>query len=96
LVVGRNEEENQKMQTFSREKDILLKVLGVPGPLSLLRGKFDEKDIEKAAGITVYYSKAKDLGKAEVTYRYADGDQRRSLSISPMPRVEIERVMINE
>jgi tRNA U34 2-thiouridine synthase MnmA/TrmU len=96
LVVGRNEEENQKMQTFSREKDILLKVLGVPGPLSLLRGKFDEKDIEKAAGITVYYSKAKDLGKAEVTYSHADGDQRRSLSISPVSRADIERVMINE
>jgi tRNA-specific 2-thiouridylase len=96
LVVGRNEEENQKIKTFVQDKDILLKVSGFAGPLSLLRGKFDEKDIEKAAGITVNYSKAKDLGKVEVTYRLADEDRHRSLSVSPISRGEIERVMINE
>ena len=96
LVVGRNEEENQKIQTFVQDKDILLKVSGLPGPLSLLRGKPDEGDIEKAAAITVHYSKAKDLEKVEVTYRHADGDQRRSLSVSPISRVDIERLMINE
>src|SRR4030066_1956047 len=36
LVVGRNEEENQKIKTYSLEKDFLLKVSGFPGPLSLL------------------------------------------------------------
>ena len=46
VVVGRNEEENQKIQTFSQEKDILLKVSKFPGPLSLLRGKLDEEILE--------------------------------------------------
>lgn len=96
LVVGRNEEENQKIQTFVQDKDILLKVSGFAGPLSLLRGKPDEGDMEKAASITVHYSKAKDLEKVEVTYRHADEDQRRSLSVSPISRVDIERMMINE
>ena len=54
LVVGRNEEENQKIQTFSQEEDILLKVSNLPGPLSLLRGKPDEGDVERAAAITAY------------------------------------------
>jgi len=96
LIVGRNEEENQKIQTFAQGKDILLKVSSFPGSLSLLRGKFDEKDIEKAAAITAHYSKAKDLGKVEVTHNGVDGDQPQSLSVSPISRVEIERVMINE
>jgi tRNA-specific 2-thiouridylase len=96
LVVGRNEEENQKIQTFSKKEDLLLKVSAFSGPLSLLRGKFDEADIEKAAAITVHYSKAKDLGKAEVTYRGAGKDQSQSLSASPVSRREIERLMINE
>jgi tRNA U34 2-thiouridine synthase MnmA/TrmU len=96
LVVGRNEEENQKIQTFSQGKDILLKVYGLPGPLSLLRGKFVEGDIEKAAAITVHYSKAKDLGKVKVTYGRCDEDQPLSLSVSPVSRGEIERLMINE
>jgi len=96
LVVGRSEEENQKIQTFSQEDDLLLKVSGFSGPLSLLRGKFDEGDIEKAAAITVHYSKAKDLGKAEVTYRGAGKDRSQFLSVSPVSRREIERLMINE
>jgi len=96
LVVGRNEEENQKIQTFSKKEDLLLKVSAFSGPLSLLRGKFDEADIEKAAAITVHYSKAKDLGKAEVTYRGVGKDQSQSLSVLPVSRREIERLMINE
>jgi len=96
LVVGRNEEENQKIQTFSQGKDMLLKVSDSPGPLSLLRGIFIEGDIEKAAAITVYYSKAKDLEKVEVTYKHSDEDKRWSLFVSPVSRGEIERLMINE
>jgi tRNA-specific 2-thiouridylase len=96
LVVGRNEEENQKIQTFSQEKDILLKVSSFPGPLSLLRGKPDEGNIEKAAEITAHYSKARDLGKVEVTYKGVDEDQSQSLFVSPILRGEIERWMVNE
>ena len=96
LIVGRNEEENQKIETFLQEKDILLKVSSFAGPLSLLRGEPDEGDIEKAAAITVHYSKAKNLEKVEVTYSFADEDQYRSLSVSPILREDIERVMINE
>jgi len=96
LVVGRNEEENQKIETFAQGKDILLKVSNFPGPLSLLRGNLDEGDIEKAATLTAHYSKAKDLGNAEVTYKGVDEDHHRSLSASLISRGEIERLMIHE
>jgi tRNA-uridine 2-sulfurtransferase len=96
LVVGRNEEENQKIETFAQERDILLKVSNFPGPLSLIRGKLDQGDIEKAAAVTAHFSKAKDLGNVEVTYQGVDEDHHRSLSASPISRREIERLMINE
>jgi len=96
LVVGRNEEENQKIQTFSQEEDILLKVSNLPGPLSLLRGKPEERDIERAAAITAYYSKGKDLTKVEVTYKRIRDDDYQSLLIPPISRGEVERLMINE
>jgi tRNA-specific 2-thiouridylase len=96
LVVGRSDEENQKIRTYAQREDILLKVFSFPGPLSLLRGRLDEGDIEKAAAITAHYSKAKDLGKVEVTYKGVDESHDQSLSISPISRGEIERVMINE
>jgi tRNA-specific 2-thiouridylase len=96
LVVGRNEEENQRIETFAQEKDILLKVSNFPGPFSLLRGNLDEGDIEKAAAITVHYSKAKDLGNAEVTCKSVEKDDQWFLSASPISRREVESLMINE
>lgn len=96
LIVGRNEEENQKIETFAHDGDILFRVSGFPGPLSLLRGKVNEGDIERAAAVTAHYSKAKDLGNAEVTCKGVDEDDHRTLSASVVPRREIERLMINE
>ncbi len=95
LVVGRNEEENQKIQTFSGEGDILLRLSRFPGPLSLLRGEAGEREIEKAAAITARYSKAKDLKKVEVICKKAKEDGDRSLSVSPLSEKEIEELMIN-
>jgi tRNA-specific 2-thiouridylase len=95
LVVGRNEEENQKIQTFSQEGDILFKVSRYPGPLSLLRGEAEEGEVEKAAAITVRYSKAKDLEKVEVICKEVKLNGDRTLSVSPISDKEIERWMIN-
>jgi len=95
LVVGRNEEENQKIQTFLQEGDIVLKLLRLPGPLSLLRGEGGEREIEKAAAIAVRYSKARDLQKVEMTYKKRKGDGERTLSVSPLSEKEIEELMIN-
>ncbi len=96
LVVGRNEEENQKIQTFSQPGDFLLKVSSHPGPLSLLRGDTEESEIARAAAITVRYSKAKDLGKVEVIYTKVNEESHRSISVSPVSETEIEGLMICE
>jgi len=94
LVVGRNEDENRKVETFSQGADILLWISNFPGPLSLLRGGLDRGAIEKAAAIMVRYSKAKDLEKIEVTFRVVDEDQRQSIFVLPASREEIERLII--
>jgi len=96
LVVGRQEKENQKIQTFAQGEDILLKVSGFPGPLSLLRGKLADGDLEKAAAITAHYGKAKDLRNIEVTYNGPDEDHPQSLLTSPISRGEVEKWMICE
>jgi tRNA-specific 2-thiouridylase len=96
LVVGRNKEENQKIQTFAREEDILLKLSDFPGPLSLLRGEPNGLEIEKAASITVRYSKAKDSERVEVIYKRVGESQGRSLSVLPMSDREIKGLMICE
>ena len=96
LVVGRNEEDNRKIQTFAQEEDILLKVLHHPGPLSLLRGEPNGTEIEKAASITVRYSKAKDLKSTEVFYKKANEDSSRSISVTSIPDEKIRNLIIGE
>jgi tRNA U34 2-thiouridine synthase MnmA/TrmU len=96
LVVGRNEEDNKKIQTFTQEGDILLKALHIPGPLSLLRGEPNSIEIEKAASITVRYGKAKDLKRVEVLYKKGNEDSYRSISVTSIPDEKIRDLMIGE
>ncbi|MDI7261214.1 MAG: hypothetical protein QME90_15020 [Thermodesulfobacteriota bacterium] len=96
LVVGRDEEENQKIETFSREGDVLLKTVCYPGPLSLLRGGVNSPELDKAAAITVRYSKAKELDKVEVIYRVGCENQGHYIFVTPIPEIEIEALMIKE
>ena len=96
LVVGRNEEENQKIETFSLAGDVLLKTVSYPGPFSLLRGGANSSELDKAAAITVRYSKAKELDKVEVIYRVGREDQGHSIFVTPIPEMEIEALMIKE
>ena len=78
VVVGRNEEENGKILSFSREGDAILRVKNFPGPLALARGDINHHEILKSAIITAKYSKAKLLPEVEVEYR-----------VIPMPPGEI-------
>ena len=96
LVVGRNEEDNKKIQTFTQEEDILLKAARHPGPLSLLRGESNGTDIEKAASITVRYGKAKNLKSVEVLYKKGWEDSYRSISVPSTGGERIRDFMIGE
>jgi tRNA U34 2-thiouridine synthase MnmA/TrmU len=96
LVVGRNEEDNKKIQTFAQDGDVLLKVLHHPGPLSLLRGEPDNTEIGRAASITVRYGKAKDLKGVEVHYKKVNEDTSRSISTPSAPDEKIRDLMIGE
>jgi len=96
LVIGRNEEENQKIQTFAMEEDFLLKVSNYPGPLSLLRGKIVEGEMSDAASITARYSKARELGKIEVHSKKVRGGEEVTMVVTPLSDVEIHERMISE
>ncbi len=95
LIVGRSEEENQKIQTFAHEEDILLRLAHSPGPLALLRGKADDGDIRRASSITVRYSKMKETNQTEVLYGKASGDLRCSMTVAAAAESELKESMIS-
>ncbi len=96
LVVGRNEDDNRKIQTFALEGDILLKTMQYPGPLSLLRGDDNGESIETAASITVRYSKGKNFERAEVFYGSAKEELSRTISVSSIAEKTVRDLMIGE
>jgi len=57
LVVGRNQEENEKLEAIENEKFLLIKPHGMPGPSSLLSVSAKKEDRELAARIIITYSK---------------------------------------
>ncbi len=96
FVVGRNEEDNKKLEALAYEEDVLLKAAHYPGPLSLLRGETPPEEIERAAAITARYGKAKDLEHVEVLYWKGSENTRRSLTASAMPMSRLKELMIGE
>ena len=83
LVVGRREEENERLMELFREGDTLLRVQGIPGPLGLLRGRADEEGLRLAGSIVARYSKAKDQDRVEVHYGKNEEPFTGRLFVSP-------------
>ncbi len=67
LVVGRNEKENHTIHSLSKETDLLLRTVSVPGPTALVLGDVTPELEELAASLTVSYSDAGDDELTEVS-----------------------------
>lgn len=65
IVVGRNEEENKKLEKLAGKKDILMELKKIPGPLVLIRGKSDKKILQRAKDLIIRYARKAD-GDVEV------------------------------
>lgn len=89
LVVGRKEEENEKLLSLSRGGDFLLSLRGIPGPLGLLRGRVDDAGLRVAASIVARYSKARDKEAAEVEVEGKPGSGGVRVTVVPAREEEI-------
>jgi len=56
MVLGRNEEENQKIKEMRRDGDVLLSAEHFPGPVALVCGGAAEEVLRQGAGICVAFS----------------------------------------
>ena len=66
IVVGRNEGENTQLDLLAKEGDTVLKLKEHPGPVTLVRGRYADPDLELAAALTIRYGDVPDGEKAEV------------------------------
>lgn len=91
LVIGRNHNENERLQELANEHDYLFKVLDRPGPLGLLRPlrPEDQMDLELAARIAARYSDARNEAIARVKISKLNVNEDTILEIAPLPAEQV-------
>jgi len=82
-VVGRDEAENEDLRTHAREGDAVLELADIAGPLTLVRGRADARELRLAAAVTARYSKARLLPRASVVCRTIGGADDVGLTVAP-------------
>ncbi|MBN1601202.1 MAG: hypothetical protein JW915_06310 [Chitinispirillaceae bacterium] len=92
LIVSRDEHENQVLLRIVGELDCYLYPTDVPGPVSIIRGKFTETDLLNAASITARYSKGRD--KEMVKVAAVKGEERSYHSVRPAGDAFCEQIRI--
>ena len=97
VIVGRNEEDNTRLDSLSKEGDYLLTLVDMPGPLTLLRGKITEEKIQAAARITARYGKSQVLPSVKVSVKQVGNNAtERIVEITPMSQEEADKLILKK
>ncbi|MFX0024647.1 MAG: hypothetical protein ACFE9S_20210 [Candidatus Hermodarchaeota archaeon] len=67
IIVGRNEKENNILLTLKKPSDLIMEAKGVPGPITIIQGEYDDESLNYAARLTIRYS---DLNQLEGQVNY--------------------------
>lgn len=94
LVVGRDERENDILESLAKPEDIILKLKDLQGPISILRGKGIEKFIGLAAKIASYHTKFRHNDLIAVDCWKPGNSFKEILFVKPAPAEEISTLRI--
>ena len=86
LTLGRHQKDNESIRQAAQGNYVVLRAIGLSGPLGLVSGQPVEDDLRVAAAIVASYGKGKDQTEVELLAETADGEQH--FTVAPMPRSE--------
>jgi tRNA-uridine 2-sulfurtransferase len=92
LVVGRDEPENDVIESLKLPNDLILEAVDYKSPIGLLRGERSDEDIALAASMVARYSDGKREASLKVETRITG--QINILETSPAPDVFIEKMRL--
>ena len=69
LIVGRNEKENDRLLKLAKEDDFSFDPVGVPGPIGIGKGSFNEDNIHTASRIIARYSDASTGQPVDISHK---------------------------
>jgi len=83
LIIGRHQEDNEKLKAVQSQKYYHIRLQGAPGPYSLMDKKASKEDMQLAAQFIVSYGKT-DLDKA-YKVKFFDNDNEIELEAKKLP-----------
>jgi tRNA U34 2-thiouridine synthase MnmA/TrmU len=84
LVVGRNEKENEKIESLLQPDDWLLKTSDIPGPSAILRYSKNLEELDTAAAMVVRYAKKSEVGPGPVKIIAEQNGKQQHLDARPL------------
>ena len=96
-VIGRDHQDNLRIQDLAQPGDLLLELRDMPGPLGLLRGACTPAHARIAASLVARYSKAQNLPAAAVTVRtHGLAADASVLEVAPATQEDIDRLIVRK
>jgi len=92
LTLGRHHQDNEAIRRAAAGSHIVLRALGVPGPLGLVTGQPGEADLQVAGAILASYGKGKDQEVVDVLAETPNGEVR--FSVAPLSRDESQKMAV--
>jgi tRNA U34 2-thiouridine synthase MnmA/TrmU len=92
IIVGRNEEENNKIEQYRRDGQWLFEAVDFGSPLTLLQGEPTEENINVAASITARYCDGKYEETVEITC--SNGKTSRNIIVAPCDNDDLDKIRI--
>lgn len=92
IIVGRNQEENRKIQRYRRPNEWIFEAKNTGSPLTLLKGPPNDQNIRIAAAVTARYCDLKNAEAVQITY--CDGDGSNKITVSPHSRESLDKIRI--
>ncbi len=94
LVVGRDEKENQIIESLAEENDLLIEGVGFGSPIALLKNSKNPEDIDISSSICVRYSKKREDKSAKVSVRTKKGNATEK-EVASMNREIVDSLLIH-
>jgi hypothetical protein len=92
MTMGRNEEENVRIEGLAGNGDIFLKIVDMPGPLGLIIGSPTEDQVTRATAVVAYYSKARGLPTVSVGIGGRSNPWGTVREVAPMGEQDVEKM----
>lgn len=84
IIVGRNEKENKVLLTLKKPNDLIMEAKGVPGPITIIQGEYNDESLMYAARLTLRYSDLNQLqGQVEYGTNYDGLSHEITVEIKP-------------